>query len=109
VRQALNLGQLDAAEQMLKNMPNRSAEWNFLMGSLCYRRGWLDDALNYYSAAVSMDPGNSEYRRALDYMRQGGQAYRPYGYGNTASAAGGCDACDICTAMMCANMCCRCG
>ena len=33
-------------------------------------------------------------------MRQGGQAYRPYGYG------GGIDACDCCTACLCMNMCC---
>lgn len=108
IRQAINAGQLDAAEAMLGNMSNQGAEWNFLMGSLCYRRGWLDDALSYYSAAVSMEPGNAEYRQALNYMRQGGRAYNPYGF-DTSAASGGCDACDICTAMMCANMCCRCG
>ena len=45
-------------------------------------------------------PANGEYRQALMMMRQGGQAYRPYGYG------GGIDACDCCTACLCMNMCC---
>ncbi|MDR2357500.1 MAG: DnaJ domain-containing protein [Oscillospiraceae bacterium] len=108
VRQAINAGNLAAAEQMLGASANRNAEWNFLMGSLYYRKGWLDDARMYYTTAASMDPGNAEYRQALNYMRQGGQAYRPYGY-DAPAAGGGCDACDICTAMMCMNMCCRCG
>ena len=47
-----------------------------------------------------MDPANGEYRQALMMMRQGGQAYRPYGYG------GGIDAGDCCTACLCMNMCC---
>ena len=51
--------------------------------------------------ACNMDPSNAEYRQALMMMRQGGQAYRPYGYG------GGPDACDMCTACMCLN--CLCG
>ena len=104
VRAAINSGNLGLAEQLLRNAQNRNAEWNFLMGSLYYRRGWLDEALRYYQTAVSMDPGNPEYRQALNYMNQGGQAYRPAGYQTT----GGCDACDICTAMLCANMCCNC-
>jgi tetratricopeptide (TPR) repeat protein len=104
VRAAINAGNLELAEQLLRSAQNRNAEWNFLMGSLYYRRGWLDEALRYYQTAVSMDPGNPEYRQALNYMNQGGQAYRPYGYEST----GGCDACDVCTAMLCANMCCNC-
>ena len=52
--------------------------------------------------AWNMDTSNAEYRQAMVMMRQGGQAYRPYGYG-----AGGMDTCDCCTACMCAN--CLCG
>jgi molecular chaperone DnaJ len=106
VRAAINNGDLGLAEQLLEAASARNAEWNFLMGSVCYRKGWLDDALNYYQTAVSMDPSNAEYRQALNYMNRGGQAYRPYGY--SAPATGGCSACDICTAMLCADMCCNC-
>ena len=107
VRSAINSGDLDYAEELLRGFATRTAEWNFLMGSVCYRRGWLDDALRYYQTASSMDPGNSEYRQAMAYMNRGGQAYSPFGGGGM-SRQGGCDACDICTAMMCMNMCCRC-
>ena len=106
VRAAINAGNLAGAEELLRSFPSRTAEWHFLMGSICYRKGWLDEALNYYQTASGMDPGNAEYRQALAYMNRGGQAYGPYGGGGMRS--GGCDACDICAAMMCMNMCCRC-
>ena len=107
VRSAINSGNLVHAEQLLAQFPVRNAEWNFLMGSVCYRKGWLDDAMSYFQTAVSMDPGNSEYNQALAYMRQGGAAYNPYG--RSTPSRGECDACDICSAMLCLNMCCRCG
>ena len=107
VRSAINSGDIRLAEELLSGFSARNAEWNFLMGSVCYRKGWLDDALSYFQTAVSMEPGNSEYRQALGFMNQGGQAYRPFGRGPMANQ--GCDACDICTAMMCMNLCCRCG
>ena len=105
VRAAINSGDVRLAEDLLRAFPARNAEWNFLMGSLCYRKGWLDDALSYFQTAVNMEPGNTEYRQALGFMNQGGQAYRPYGRGPVANQ--GCDACDICTCLMCSSMCCR--
>ena len=100
-RQAINLGDLGRAEQLLRTAPTQNGEWHFLMGSIAYRKGWLDEALQHYQMACRLDPTNGEYRQALAMMQQGGQAYRPYGYG------GGADACDCCTTMMCLN--CLCG
>lgn len=104
VRAAINSGNIGMAEQLLQASQNRNAEWNFLMGSVYYRKGWLDEARRYYQMAVNMDPGNMEYRQALNYMSQAGQAYNPYG---GMQRTGGIDACDICALMMCANACCN--
>lgn len=101
-RQAINLGNFSQAEQLLQSAPAQNAEWHFLMGSIAYRKGWLDEATQHYQMAVNMEPGNPEYRQAFNMMQQGGQAYRPYGYG-----AGGMDTCDCCTTLMCIN--CLCG
>jgi len=105
VRAAINSGDIGLAEELLAAYTARNAEWNFLMGSVCYRKGWLDDALRHFQVAVSMEPNNSEYRQAFAFMSQGGQAYRPYGHGPIQNQ--GCDACDCCAALMCMNMCCR--
>ena len=101
VRQSINLGNLSQAEQLLQSAPTQDAEWHFLMGSIAYRKGWLDEAMQQYQIAVNMEPGNPEYRQAYNMMQRGGQAYRPYGY------AGGADSCDCCTTMLCLN--CLCG
>ena len=104
VRSAINSGNLGYAEQLLNNpgVP-RDAEWNFLMGSLCYRKGWLDEARRYYQTAVGMDPNNAEYASALRYMNSGGSYYRPTGY-----SRGGMDNCDCCTSLCVADCCCEC-
>jgi len=99
-RQAINRGALDEAEQLLQGV-SRNGEWYFLMGSIAYRRGWLDEARQNYQIAVQMEPGNMEYRQALGMMQRGGYGYQP----DVSGAQ--CDGMDCCTAMMCMN--CLCG
>lgn len=80
VRLSINSGNLSRAEALLANFSDHNAEWNFLKGAVCYRRGWLDEAKRYYQTACQMDPGNAEYRQALDYMSNVRQrAYQPGG------------------------------
>ena len=102
IRQAINTGNLTLADQLLASIPTREAEWYFLSGAVAYRRGWMDEAQRNYQMAASMEPGNAEYRQAMQLVRYGGGGiYRQTGYQN------GCDGCDICTALMCLN--CLCG
>lgn len=78
VRIAINTGNISRAEALLANYSDHNAEWNFLRGAVCYRRGWMDEAKRYYQTACQMDPGNAEYRQALEFMERGTQsAYRP--------------------------------
>ena len=76
-------------EALLANYSDHNAEWNFLKGAVCYRRGWLDEALRYYRTACQMDPTNAEYRQALEYMEgTDDTAYRPGG-GSFGTLCGG--------------------
>ena len=104
VRLHINRGNIAQAEQMLSTVSSRDAEWNFLMGSIAYRKGWLDEARKYYETACGMNPANPEYRQALNYMQSGGQAYRPAGFGSPSGLSG----CDCCTSLVCADCCCEC-
>lgn len=101
VRQLINMGNLDGAEQLLRGTSTKNGEWYFLMGSIAYRRGWLDEARQNYQIACQMEPGNMEYRQALSMMQRGG-----YSYG-TNMAGGQCDSLDCCTTMLCLD--CMCG
>ena len=98
VRIAIQSGDLSRAEALLANYSDHNAEWNFLRGAVCYRRGWMDEAKRYYQPACQMDPGNPEYRQALEFMEKGTQsAYRPGGqqFGT-----------DACTGNPCVPLCC---
>ena len=98
VRIAIQSGDLSRAEALLANYSDHNAEWNFLRGAVCYRRGWMDEAKRYYQTACQMDPGNPEYRQALEFMEKGTQsAYRPGGqqFGT-----------DVCTGNPCVPLCC---
>lgn len=76
VRQYIDMGNLAAAETILRNSQDRNAEWYFLMGMVAYRKGWYDQAVSYVQNAVNMDPNNYEYRRNLEGMRNGGNIFR---------------------------------
>lgn len=101
IRGLINAGDLQTAERLLMEIGQKDGEWYFLSGSIAYRKGWLDEAMQNYSLAVQMEPNNMEYRQALAMTQRGGQTYRPYGYTSTSF-----DTCDCCTAMLCMNMCC---
>ena len=80
VRMAINRNDLNMAEQLLSAIADHDGEWNFLKGTICYRRGWVDEARRYYQTACQMDPGNAEYRQALNYVENGQAVYRPAGF-----------------------------
>lgn len=106
VRIAINRNDLGMAEQLLDRMDDHNGEWNFLKGTICYRRGWVDEARRYYQTACQMDPGSAEYRQALNFVENNQAGYRPEGYETFTSGCGGDNICGrvLCTYAMC-NLC----
>ncbi len=99
------------AEQILDNTPqgNRTAEWHFLKGMCAYYKGWSDQAFSYFTTACNMDPNNNEYRAALNNMNsQRSYSYGGYNQPNMNGNGYGCNVCDICSAMICADCLCSC-
>ena len=104
IRMAISQGNLNLAEELLNAMTDHDAEWSFLKGAICYRRGWLDEARRYYQNAVNMDPDSQEYQRALDIAEGRSTAYRPEGYDNvTTGTCGNGDCLRLCGATLCCN------
>ena len=102
IRLAIARGDISQAERLLNAVTDHNAEWSFLMGNVCYRRGWLDEAKRYFETACRMDPENPEYRQALAAFNNRG--YRPQGY-QTVSTSCGNDACsNWCLATLCCNL-----
>lgn len=101
VRLAINSGDISLAERLLNESQDRGAEWNYLMGIVCSRRGWMDDARRCLEMACRMEPGNVEYRQALQ-MLSGSGSYRPAGYRGFGTMTYGDDTCmRLCAAWSC--------
>ena len=106
VRTYINNGDIEAASAVLRAIPVRNAEWNFLYGMCFYRSGQYGKAYEYVSRACQMDPSNTEYSRAYGAMRGAGES------ASTWSADGETlRYCGLCSSILCANalmgLCCR--
>ncbi len=114
IRQMIGRGAVDEALAELNGIQGgaNDAEWNFLVGSAYYYKGWVADALRYFQTACRLAPGNREYEAALHNLQNsanGAMPGSPYGDNMGGAQAIGCSCCDMCTAMMCMDMCCNCG
>jgi curved DNA-binding protein CbpA len=98
VRQLISQNNLGEADRLLRANQTNSAEWFYLMGCVAYRRGWMDDARNNFLTAYNMEPGNMEYRQAMNSI--GMQAQRGSYRGND-------DLANLCTALCCLNCLCN--
>jgi len=110
VRQLIQSGSVTQAEQILNGVPNgsRDAEWYFLMGSVCYKRGWLNDAYVHFQRAYQMNPSNPEYGQALNQMNMQRNGYMNGNPMNSGTNADMNTACNCCSNLICADCCCEC-
>ena len=109
IRRLINEGQADEALRLLQAIAGGESggEWNFLCGCAYYYKGWLDQALPYFETAVRLSPENREYSAAYYRLRNsaaGNIAGSPYG--GMPQGVMGCSCCDMCTALMCMDLCC---
>ncbi|MFZ5975598.1 MAG: J domain-containing protein [Bacillota bacterium] len=107
IREMIVRGDIQGAESALNAMGNRNAEWNYLYGVVCLRKGWYDQAREHMQRAVQMEPNNVEYRAGLNNINN-----MSFGYGRTyqRTAAQGDTSglCNICGTLWCADCCCEC-
>ena len=101
VRNAINVGNIGMAEELLSRISNRDAEWHFLRSNVCYRKGWFDAATQEINQACAMAPGNMEYRRMQNVLNNSSVygGYRPMQQN---------DAADCCMQLACLNCLCSC-
>ncbi len=105
-RNFINAGNMMEAQRILDRMRTRNGEWFYLQGLIFLRKGWYDRGYASIQRAVQMDPGNYEYRNALNGMNNQFQGYRQQ-YVNRGAAQNP-DMCQICGTLWCADSCCEC-
>ncbi len=105
VRQMIQEGKLQEADDALNAYADHTAEWYYLRGVVASRRGWMDEARQNFRIAMSMDPGNMEYRSAFQSVN-GTSAYSYRQERQTADTDDAC--CSLCTQLLCMNLLCNC-
>ena len=107
IRNLIQMGRINEAEQQLDQIGTRNAEWFFLKGSVFMKKGWHQQGMNFIQQAVNMEPANPEYRAAYNSYLAQTQQYRNVGFGmgNSARGAG---LCECCQGLICADCCCEC-
>ena len=107
VEDKIRNGDLAGAQNELDGFNERNAEWHYLYGIVCFRGGDYSPARNYLDRAVSMEPGNAEYRRARDSLNaRSTRSYHTYDNGDTGATVN--TACNCCSTLLCADSCCEC-
>ena len=104
IRSLIQSGRYTEAEVLLDQNQTGSAEWYYLKG-LCAMHGRrYNDASTYFSRASSMEPDNPEYAAMYQRFHRTGGAF------SNGQNTGGCNCCDMCSALICADcMCEMCG
>ena len=112
IRSMIENGNYTAADNILEqNRNDANAEWNFLKGTVCLSRGWLNDAYSYFEKAVRIEPSNREYQAAYTQMqsKRNGQMYgNPYNTAGNNTNSTATTLCNLCQCMICADCLCDC-
>ena len=107
VRILINQNRIEQAEAMLNSSAVRNAQWYYLMGMVYVRKGWYNQARTNFQMAADMDPGNMEYRQAINQMNNAGNTYSETAY-NRGRGSDECGLCELCQCLLCADCCCNC-
>ena len=102
IREMLQRGLVLQAEQALLRMQVRDAEWHYLYGIVCMRKGWYAKARESFEMACRLDPGNGEYRQALEQIEAVFQQSAGRG---TVSSDWSQTLCAICQCLACSGCC----
>lgn len=74
--QYIRFGKYNEARNVLNNSAEKNARWYYLSALANDGLGNQVTALEHIRRAISMEPDNPEYLRALDLIQNGGAAYR---------------------------------
>jgi molecular chaperone DnaJ len=106
-RAFINMGNIAAAEEILNRISVREAEWYYLKGLIFMRRGWYNEAVTNLRTASNMEPGNYEYREALNRVMNANRQYQSTVYTRRGYNSGP-SLCSICQCLICTDCCCEC-
>lgn len=91
----------------LQSSENKDGRWYYLSALAHHGLGNQVTALEHIRRAVSMEPDNDEYLRTLNYIENGGQAYRRQAGNTRGFAMAGSPCASLCMCYLFNLFCCR--
>lgn len=120
VKNAINDGNLQKAQELLDAITIREAEWHYLQSVVFFKKNWSNESKKQLEIAMSMDPSNQKYKEAYEKLiakmqfsnnnfngqfHSGNSNYNGGNYQDNRQMGG--DGClDFCTAYCCAELMC---
>ena len=105
--QYIRYGRYREALNVLQNAGQKNARWYYLSALANDGLGNQVTALEHIRRAVSMEPGNMEYLRALDEIENGGASYRRSAGNFRGFTMGGSPLAGLCLCYLAQWFCCR--
>ena len=129
VKDAIKNKDYAKAQRLLDDIFDRGGEWHYYQAIVYYEKSWLNESKKQLEIALSLDPNNAKYQKALDNMkkkidgthafkqdqrqgksrRNGQEEHGEYHYGRSYRQRDPEDtACRVCQGLICADCCCEC-
>ena len=71
IRSFIDSNNITMAESKLNILDlKESAEWNYLMGFVCFKKGWFDVGIKHILISTELEPENEEYKDTLNTLRE---------------------------------------
>jgi hypothetical protein len=65
VEAAIKSGNLQAAQSLLDDITERSAEWHYFQSVVFYKKNWINESKKHLEIAKEMNPSEPKYQEAL--------------------------------------------
>lgn len=102
----IRFGRYREALNALNSASEKNARWYYLSAIANDGLGNQVTALEHIRRAVSMEPGNAEYLRALEQIQSGGTAYRQHAGSYRGFTTGGVPCSSLCLCYLAQYFCC---
>ena len=126
VKNAIKNKDFARVQSLLDDNFDRGAEWHYYQSIVYYEKSWLHESKKQLEIALTLDPNNAKYQKALDNMKKkidgtnafddpkqkgrkargqndGYRYQRSYQQQSTEDTA-----CRVCQGLICADCCCEC-
>ena len=130
VKDAIKNKDFSRAQSLLDDNFDRNGEWHYYQAIIYYEKSWLQESKKQLEIALTLDPANAKYQKALDNMKKkidGTNAFNDskegkskgkrtktnqneeYHYQRSYQQQSSEDtACRVCQGLLCADCCCEC-